>query len=230
MKCAPVITIDGPGGSGKSTLCKAIAKELKWHVLDSGTIYRVLAFSILYNEINICSEKEVSLIASNLNIQFFYNDKETKIIFENKDITDKINSKKISIVASKIAILPLVRKSLLFIQRSFRKFPGLIANGRDMGTVVFVDAIVKIFLDANLQVRAYRRMLQLKKKGSSKIKLKSLILELKNRDERDRTRLISPMIPAKDAIILDSTKMSMKKIIDKSLKITLEKISLLKNH
>lgn len=223
---APVITIDGPGGSGKSTLCKAMAKELKWNILDSGTIYRVLAFSALYNKINLYSEKELSLIASNLNVKFVHDNNTTKIIFEKKDITKEIYNKKISITASKIAILPLVRQSLLFIQRSFRKFPGLIANGRDMGTVVFVDAIVKIFLDANLEVRAQRRMLQLKKNGLNNIRLKNLLSELDNRDKRDRTRLVSPMIPAKDALILDSTRIDIQKIIDKSLKFTLEKIFL----
>lgn len=225
MITAPVITIDGPGGSGKSTLCKAMAKKLKWHVLDSGTIYRVLAFSALYNKINITSEKELSFIASNLNIHLVHINNKTKIIFEKKDITEEINTKEVSITASRIAILPSVRKSLLYSQRSFRKLPGLIANGRDMGTVVFVDAIVKIFLDAKLEIRAYRRMLQMKKIGLKENNLKNILIELNNRDKRDRYRLISPMVPAKDALIIDTTNMNIEKIIDQSLEFTFKKFA-----
>lgn len=228
MTSAPVITIDGPSSSGKSTLCKALAKVLKWHLLDSGTIYRVLAFSTIYNKINIKSEKEISDIASNLSVKFIDNHNKTKVFFENQDITEKISDQEISIIASKIAILPLVRKSLLYNQRSFRKLPGLIANGRDMGTVVFVDAIAKIFLDANIKERAKRRMEQLKKKGNNKINFKNILFELNNRDERDKNREISPMIPAQDALILDTTSISMKQIISKTLDFTLKKLDLLK--
>lgn len=223
----PVITIDGPSSSGKTTLCRAIAKELKWNILDSGAIYRVLAFSALYHKININSEAELSHIASTLKIKFKIHKHETKVIFEEKDITEKIKSQKISNIASKIAILPLVRKNLLLNQRSFRKLPGLIANGRDMGTVVFVDAFVKIFLHASLLVRTQRRMQQFQNNGM-KVNFKDLLLELHNRDERDRTRKISPLKPDKSAILLDSTKISINKIIDITLEHIWKKIDLLK--
>lgn len=218
MEYYPVVTIDGPGSSGKSTLCIAIAKKLKWNLLDSGAIYRALASSILSKKININSEKEISYIAKKININFKIYKNKIEVFFKNTNITKKINDQKISYVASKIAKFPLVREVLISNQRSFRKSPGLIANGRDMGTVVFTDAFIKIFLNASLKVRAQRRLIQLKKNGVNKINIDKVVHQLNIRDERDRNRIISPLKPAQDAIILDTTDLSINDIVEKILK------------
>ncbi|WMY96961.1 MAG: (d)CMP kinase [Arsenophonus sp.] len=212
----PVITVDGPSGVGKGTLSKALANKLGWKLLDSGAIYRVLALAAVYNHVNIKSEKALISLAVNLDVSFKAKDKELNVFLEGKEVSNEIRRDKISNLASLTAVFPEVRKALLSRQRRFRIKPGLIADGRDMGTVVFPDASIKIFLDATPGECARRRMKQLQEKGFN-VKLSDLLVKIKKRDYRDRNRLIAPLKPAKDAYVLDSTKLSIKGVIKKAL-------------
>ncbi|BCQ34129.1 MULTISPECIES: (d)CMP kinase [Erwinia] len=225
MAIAPVITIDGPSGAGKGTLCKAMAEALQWHLLDSGAIYRVLALAALHHQVDMASEEALVPIAAHLDVRFVSNNGEMEVILEGEDVTGEIRTQDVSNTASKVAAFPRVREALLRRQRGFRDFPGLIADGRDMGTVVFPDAPVKIFLDASSEERANRRMLQLQEKGFS-VNFERLLSEIKERDERDRNRAIAPLVPADDALVLDSTTMSIEQVIDIALKYAREKLAL----
>ena len=225
MAIAPVITIDGPSGAGKGTLCKARAEALQWHLLDSGAIYRVLALAALHHQVDMASEEALVPIAAHLDVRFVSNNGEMEVILEGEDVTGEIRTQDVSNTASKVAAFPRVREALLRRQRGFRDFPGLIADGRDMGTGVFPDAPVKIFLDASSEERANRRMLQLQEKGFS-VNFERLLSEIKERDERDRNRAIAPLVPADDALVLDSTTMSIEQVIDIALKYAREKLAL----
>ncbi|MBK4724030.1 (d)CMP kinase [Pantoea agglomerans] len=225
MAIAPVITIDGPSGAGKGTLCKAMAEALQWHLLDSGAIYRVLALAALHHQVDMASEEALVPIAAHLDVRFVSNNGEMEVILEGEDVTGEIRTQDVSNTASKVAAFPRVREALLRRQRGFRDFPGLIADGRDMGTVVFPDAPVKIFLDASSEERANRRMLQLQEKGFS-VNFERLLSEIKERDERDRNRAIAPLVPADDALVLDSTTMSIEQVIEIALKYAREKLAL----
>ena len=222
---APVITIDGPSGAGKGTLCKAMAEALRWHLLDSGAIYRVLALAALHHQVDITSEEALVPIAAHLDVRFVATNGEMKVILEGEDVSGEIRTQDVSNTASKVAAFPRVREALLRRQRAFRDMPGLIADGRDMGTVVFPDAPVKIFLDASPDERANRRMLQLQEKGFS-VNFERLLSEIKERDDRDRNRAIAPLIPADDALVLDSTSMSIEEVIKIALDYAREKLSL----
>ena len=222
---APVITIDGPSGAGKGTLCKAMAEALQWHLLDSGAIYRVLALAALHHQVDIESEEALVPIAAHLDVRFISTDGEMAVILEGEDVTGEIRTQDVSNTASKVAAFPRVREALLRRQRAFRDAPGLIADGRDMGTVVFPDAPVKIFLDASSEERAHRRLLQLREKGFS-VNFERLLAEIKERDERDRNRAIAPLVPAEDALVLDSTSMSIEQVIDTALSYARDKLAL----
>ncbi|WP_338562593.1 (d)CMP kinase [Erwinia sp. E_sp_B04_7] len=222
---APVITIDGPSGAGKGTLCKAMAEALRWHLLDSGAIYRVLALAALHHQVDITSEEALVPIAAHLDVRFVATNGEMEVILEGEDVSGEIRTQDVSNTASKVAAFPRVREALLRRQRAFRDMPGLIADGRDMGTVVFPDAPVKIFLDASPDERANRRMLQLQEKGFS-VNFERLLSEIKERDDRDRNRAIAPLIPADDALVLDSTSMSIEEVIKIALDYAREKLSL----
>ncbi|MEI2680636.1 (d)CMP kinase [Erwinia aphidicola] len=222
---APVITIDGPSGAGKGTLCKAMAEALQWHLLDSGAIYRVLALAALHHQVDITSEEALVPIAAHLDVRFVSNGGEMEVILEGEDVSSEIRTQDVSNTASKVAAFPRVREALLRRQRGFRELPGLIADGRDMGNVVFPDAPVKIFLDASSEERANRRMLQLQEKGFS-VNFERLLSEIKERDERDRNRAIAPLVPADDALVLDSTTMSIEQVIEIALKYAREKLAL----
>ncbi|MFP3019217.1 MAG: (d)CMP kinase [Arsenophonus sp.] len=210
---SPVITVDGPSGAGKGALSQALANKLGWQILDSGAIYRVLSLGVLHYHLDIKSEEELVPLASNLDIRFEFKEKELSVIFDGEDVSNKIRSKVFGKMASLISTFPRIRKILLHRQREFRTKPGLITDGRDMGTVVFPDAPVKIFLNATIEERAYRKMRQLKENGFN-VKLTDILLDIKERDYRDCNRLISPLVPAKDALILDSTKLSIEEVID----------------
>lgn len=222
---APVITIDGPSGAGKGTLCKAMAETLKWHLLDSGAIYRVLALATLHHQINIESEEALVPVAAHLDVRFVSCNGEMNVILEGEVVSGEIRSQQISNTASRIAAYPRVREALLRRQRAFRESPGLIADGRDMGTVVFTDAPVKIFLDASANERAQRRMLQLQASGFS-VNFERLLSEIIERDDRDRHRAVAPLVPAEDAMILDSTSMSVDQVIEKVVKYARSKLAL----
>jgi cytidylate kinase len=213
---APVITIDGPSGAGKGTLCKAMAESLQWHLLDSGAIYRVLALAALHHQVDIESEEALVPMAAHLDVRFLSVDGEMQVVLEGEDVTGEIRTQEVSNTASRVAAFPRVREALLRRQRAFREDPGLIADGRDMGTVVFPDAPVKIFLDASSEERAHRRMLQLQEKGFN-VNFDRLLSEIRERDDRDRNRAIAPLVPATDALVLDSTSMSIEQVIEKAL-------------
>ncbi|MFP3014444.1 MAG: (d)CMP kinase [Arsenophonus sp.] len=211
-----VITVDGPSSAGKGTLCYALANKLGWKLLDSGAIYRVIALAAFHYDVDIKSEKELILLTKNINISFDNRGKELSVIIDGIDVSSEIRSEIIGNIASIIATFPRVRKELLHQQRSFRTKLGLVADGRDMGTVVFPDAQVKIFLDATPEERA-RRRIQLLKVNGFDVKLSDILLDIKERDYRDRNRQIAPLVPAKDALILDSTKLSVEGVIKQAL-------------
>ncbi|MGM3191316.1 (d)CMP kinase [Dickeya dadantii subsp. dieffenbachiae] len=213
---APVITVDGPGGAGKGTLCKALANALQWNLLDSGAIYRVLALAALHHQVDIASEEALVPIASHLDVRFVPENGQLKVILEGEDVSNEIRTQEVGNTASQAAVFPRVREALLRRQRAFREMPGLIADGRDMGTVVFPDAPVKIFLDASAEERAKRRMLQLQAKGFN-VNFERLFSEIKERDERDRNRPVAPLVPAADALVLDSTHMTLDEVVGQAL-------------
>ncbi|WP_022943835.1 (d)CMP kinase [Pseudoalteromonas ruthenica] len=209
----PVITIDGPSGSGKGTVCRLLAQKLGWDVLDSGAIYRVLALAALHHQIALDSEEALVPLAANLDVQFEF-DNETdssKIILEGEEVTHGIRNEEVGAAASKVAALPRVREALLRRQRAFRSENGLIADGRDMGTVVFPDAEVKIYLTASAEERAGRRFKELKERGLD-VTLGGLLEDIKARDERDMNRSVAPLVPADDAITVDTTQLNAEQV------------------
>lgn len=222
---APVITIDGPSGAGKGTLCKAIAETLQWHVLDSGAIYRVLALAALHHRVDMTSEDALVPLAAHLDVRFMASQDNLEVILEGEDVSNEIRTQDVANAASQVAAFPRVREALLRRQRAFREAPGLIADGRDMGTVVFPDAQVKIFLDASPEERARRRMLQLQEKGFS-VNFEHLLTEIKARDDRDRNRPVAPLFPAVDALVLNSTRLSIEHVIENALNYARGKLAL----
>jgi cytidylate kinase len=220
----PVITVDGPSGSGKGTVCRLLAQKLGWSVLDSGAIYRVLALAAIHHMIKPEDEEALLPLAANLDVQFSV-DNETgagRIILEGEDVTKSIRTEEVGGLASQIAALPSVREALLRRQRAFRNDLGLIADGRDMGTIVFPDAVLKIYLTASAEARAQRRFLELKQRGLD-VKIDKLIADIKERDERDINRPVAPLVPAEDAITIDTTELNAIQAFDKVVSICLEK-------
>lgn len=215
---AAVITIDGPSGSGKGTIAGLLAKQLGWNLLDSGALYRLLAFAARNHGVDLTNEEALKLLAAHLDVQFIAAEagQAQKIILEGEEVTDAIRNEQIGAGASQVAALPAVRAALLQRQRAFREMPGLIADGRDMGTVVFPDAPLKVFLTASAEERAQRRYLQLKAKDDD-VNLTSLLEEIQARDERDTQRAVAPLKPAVDAIQLDSTELSIEQVLERIL-------------
>ncbi len=209
----PVITIDGPGGSGKGTISRLVAQQLGWQLLDSGALYRLLALAAKTHHIELDNDQALETLAAHLDVQFSgENEDETRILLEGEDVSQIIRTEQCGVAASRVAALPRVRESLLARQRAFRELPGLVADGRDMGTVIFPDALVKIFLTASPEARAERRYKQLKEKGIS-ANLADLSRDIRERDERDANRAVAPLKPADDAIILDSTQMDIEAVL-----------------
>ena len=214
MNDIPVLTIDGPSGSGKGTVAQLMAKDLGWHYLDSGALYRVLAKACTKHGIELSDETSVSTLAKNLDVVFLFKNGELEVLLEGQNVSTLIRSEQTGNAASKVAALPLVRSALLERQHHFRQLPGLVTDGRDMGTVVFPDAPYKIFLNASAEVRAQRRHKQLKEKGIGS-KIPDLINEISERDERDRNRRVAPLRPATDAIQLDSTSLGIENVFER---------------
>lgn len=201
----PVITVDGPSGVGKGTLSQRLARHLGWHFLDSGALYRLLGLAARRQGVEFTDESALGGLALKLDVRFLPSEQgETTILLNNQDVTREIRTEQAGNDASKVAAVPAVRTALLQRQRDFRQLPGLVADGRDMGTTVFPEAPLKFFLTASAEVRAERRYKQLKEKGLD-ASLTTLLAEIAERDERDRTRSVSPLKPAEDAIIIDTS-------------------------
>ncbi len=221
----PVITIDGPSGAGKGTVSRLVAEHYNYQLLDSGAIYRVLAVAIMHHNIEVAEEEPLIPIAAHLDVQFeITNDGNSKVILEGEDVTDSIRTEEVGALASKVAAFPRIREALLRRQRAFKLEPGLVADGRDMGTVVFTDAPVKVFLTASAEERARRRFEQLKGKGFD-VKIGRLLDDIRQRDERDQNRKVAPLVPAEGALTLDSTELSIDDVVNKMLSFVNEKLA-----
>ncbi|MYM59882.1 (d)CMP kinase [Vibrio sp. OCN044] len=212
----PVVTVDGPSGAGKGTLCMLLANKLGFQLLDSGAIYRVLALAAIHHGVDLESEDALVPLATHLDVQFIAEGELVKVILEGEDVSGGLRKEETGMAASKVAAFPRVREALLRRQRSFAIGAGLIADGRDMGTIVFPHAEAKIFLDASAEERANRRLKQLQDKGIN-VKFGDLLCEIQERDDRDRNRPVAPLRPADDALLLDSTTMTIDEVVGKAL-------------
>lgn len=219
-KLVPVLTIDGPSGSGKGTISARVADALGWHLLDSGALYRAVGFAASVAGLDLSDAEAVTRCAETTKIAFRdpKDGGETRVIVNGLDATAEIRTETCGAAASAIAAIPSVRAALFEKQRSFRKGPGLVADGRDMGTVIFPDAEHKVFLTASAEERAKRRYKQLKEKGLS-VTLATLLREIEARDVRDAERAVAPLKPATDAILIDSTGMSIDAVVAKVLEL-----------
>jgi cytidylate kinase len=209
----PIITIDGPSGTGKGTLASRLTRRLGWHLLDSGALYRVVAYRAQQLGIALNEAHELANLAGALPLDFQIEGDAVQILLNAVDITDELRSETAGSAASQVAALPEVRSALLVYQREFLRPPGLVADGRDMGTVVFPAANLKIFLTGSPKIRAERRYKQLKQKGID-VNLARLSEEIAARDRRDEQREVSPLLPASDAIILDTTALNIASVED----------------
>lgn len=222
----PVITIDGPSGSGKGVITQKLGSELGFHILDSGALYRLIGLSARKHGIGLDNEDALSAQARSLDVRFEPTgnaEEPLKILLEGEDVTRQIRTNQAGVDASTVAPLARVRQAIGELQRSFKKAPGLVADGRDMGTVVFTDALVKIYLTASARARAERRYNQLKDKDIG-VSLHDLFQSIQDRDERDMNREVAPLKPAHDAIIIDSTELNIEEVFEKVLLEVSEKL------
>lgn len=209
----PVITIDGASGTGKGTVSQIIAKRLGWKLLDSGALYRVLALAAQKHNVALDNETALEVLGEHLDVQFVAQENDLpRVILEGEDVTDTIRTEKMGNAASIVGAFPAVRASLLSRQRAFREPPGLVTDGRDMGTVVFPDAEYKFFLTASPEERARRRYNQLKERGIN-VTLGDLIEELRERDKRDQERTVAPLKPAEDAFVIDTDHLTIEQVV-----------------
>ena len=225
MKDAPVITIDGPSGSGKGTITQRLAKYLGWHILDSGALYRLTALSITNRNIDPEDVSAAAKMADNLDVKFevVAENEPVAVFLDGQNVTNAIRTEECGAVASKIAAYPEVREALLQRQRNFQQPPGLVADGRDMGTIVFPKAKCKIYLTATAEERAQRRHIQLKQQGQS-VRISHLLKEIRDRDYRDMSRDHAPLCPAEDAITIDTSGLSIDLVLDKVVEIWSKKV------
>ena len=230
MAPAPVIAVDGPSGSGKGTLSRRLAEQLGWHLLDSGALYRIVGcvaqrtgFDLPSVEVGSQEAADIASLARALDIRFAGEQVLVTLpeSTEALDLTDEIRTEDGGTAASYVAALQLVRDAILDVQHNFQRPPGLVADGRDMGTVVFPSAPLKIFLDASAEERAQRRYKQLKNKGLS-VSLRGLLEQIEERDARDRERAVAPLRPAEDAFVIDSTKLSIEGVLDQVMQLASE--------
>jgi cytidylate kinase len=220
---APVITVDGPSGSGKGTLCQLLVHQLGWSLLDSGALYRLVGLAAEQQHVSLDDEAAVAVLALNLNVAFQvtdYNDQHTdetvfqpaSVLLDGIDVSAKVRTEHCAVLASKIAVYPTLRDALKTLQRRFAKPPGLVADGRDMGTVIFPDAALKIYLSASAQERAKRRYKQLLAQGQC-VTLDALLADIQQRDQRDTQRAVAPLRPASDALVIDSSHLTINEVL-----------------
>ncbi len=211
-----ILTVDGPSGVGKGTVARAVAQKMGWHLLDSGAIYRAFALAANSRGINTENEQALAKLAQELDLDFI-NDADNDLVsvyLDGKDVSNKIREEKTGDMASRVASIGVVREALLKRQRAFAREPGLVADGRDMGTKVFINAKHKVYLTASAEERASRRLKQLQQLGSEGIMLR-ILADVVARDERDSSREHSPLVPAKDALIIDTTDLSIDEVVTK---------------
>lgn len=214
QQTADVIAIDGPSGSGKGTISRLLANKLGWHFLDSGALYRLVGLAARNHAISFDDAEALATLAAHLDVEFGADEDaaETRILLEGEEVSTTIRSEEAGNDASRVAAVQAVRDALFDRQRAFLRPPGLIADGRDMGTVIFPGARLKIFLTASLEERARRRFKQLKEKGLD-ANLAALLDELAKRDERDKNRSSAPLVPADDAVIIDTSEMDIEEVV-----------------
>ena len=208
----PVVAIDGPGGAGKGTIARAIAHQLGWHLLDSGALYRLVGHVALTAEIPLDDAERLAAVARDLEVDFSTEPDDETICLDRRDVTDAVRSEQAGVAASRVAVQPLVRRALVERQRAFRQPPGLVADGRDMGSTIFPDAALKIFLTASVEERARRRYKQLKDKGID-VSLSALSKDMADRDRRDAERSVAPLKACPDARILDTTSRDIEDVV-----------------
>jgi CMP/dCMP kinase len=209
----PVITIDGPSASGKGTIAERVADRLGFHVLDSGSLYRLTALHAMRKGISLTREATIAALAAELPAEFLAG----RVWLDGEDVTHALRSEEVGEGASQVAALPAVRHALLARQRAYARAPGLVADGRDMGTVVFPDAATKVFLTASAEARAERRYKQLIEKGIP-ANLASLVRDMRSRDERDTQRAVAPLKPSPGALVLDTTRLGINEVVEAVLK------------
>jgi cytidylate kinase len=209
-----IVAIDGPAGAGKSTVAKRLAKALGYRYIDTGAMYRAFAWKVMENEIDVKDEEKLERILKRTKIELEENNGDPRVLLNGSDVTARIRTPELSQLASKVSTLKVVRERMVALQRAMAREGGVVAEGRDMGTVVFPQAEVKIYLDASLKERARRRFDELQDKGKRAI-LKETLKEMEERDQRDRERALAPLAQAEDAIIIDSTYFSVDDVLDK---------------
>jgi len=210
---ASVITIDGPSGSGKGTISRRVSEATGFSLLDSGALYRLTGLACQRAGVDLSDEEAVAEVAARLNIRFDSMLDKTRIVLDGEDATQAIRTEEMGFAASAVGANKKARAALLQRQRDFRQPPGLVADGRDMGTVVFTDAELKIFLTASAEERARRRVLQLRDAGATTVDEEQVLADIKARDQKDSSRAVAPLIPAADALIIDSTKLAIDEVV-----------------
>lgn len=220
----PVITIDGPSGSGKGTLAQLLARQLGWHLLDSGALYRVVGLAAVESGVDLDDEGALAGVAAHLRVEFAATrpGEPAAVLLDGRDISAAVRSEQSGYYASRVAVFAAVRRALHQCQRDFARPPGLVADGRDMGTEVFADAPLKIFLTASAEERAARRYNQLKNKGES-VTLAALLEDIRARDRRDCERAVAPLRPAADAVVIDSTSLGIDQVLQQVLELMRQK-------